>query len=108
MLVADGADRLEVVAVLNLTGLLLHKFVRDLEAREFVADACREAVIEREVALVLDGEVCRGALVGKVLRYDWVKVMAGAATGGACQYRVFAPGVLQLSKGLESVVAATA
>lgn len=79
MLVGDGADGLEVVTILDLASLFLHQFVGNLKARELVADACRKVIAGREVAFVVDGEACRSALVGEVLRYDWVEVVAGHA-----------------------------
>src|SRR5580698_33441 len=59
VLIACGADRLEVIAVLDLSRLLLKQFIGNLKARQLMTDAQVEAVPRRKVTLISNGEVCR-------------------------------------------------
>src|ERR1700691_6032891 len=85
---------------------LLNQFVRKLVARQLVTDDQTEAVLRRDVALIMDGEVTSRTAVREVLRNHGIQIVAryGAARAGA--KRILAPDVLSLRERTGRVKAA--
>ena len=111
MLIADDAHGLDVVGGLalraqrrrrvkgeNVVRCLLHKFVRQLVARKFVAHDQAEPIVGRQLPLVMQRKIAQRAGVGKILRHHWVQVVVGHAPAGAGAQRVFPPDILALGE----------
>ena len=85
---------------------LLHLFVRNFVAREFVANDEAQAIVRRQVALVVDGKIAQRARVRVVLRNHGIQIVVRHAAAGAAAERILAPDVLPLRERARRVEAA--
>ena len=63
MLVGDNPHRFDVVRRLSLARGLLHKFVGNIVARDLMADDEVQAIVRRQVALIMDRKIAQRARV---------------------------------------------
>ena len=89
MLIGDDPHVFEDVAILPLTGGLLHLLVGYVKARQLVAVHQAQPVARREVPLVAAGEIPRGSIVGVVLGDGRTQIAAGHRAAGAHSEQVF-------------------
>ena len=99
-------SKLSAVLALRPAQPLLHLFVRNVVAREFVADDEAQAIVGREVALVMDRKIAQRARIRVVLRNHGVQIMVGHAAAGAGAQRVLAPDILPLRESAGRIKAA--
>ena len=98
--------RLEIVAVLYLSCLLLNEFIRNQVTRNFAPDVNDQPVIAGEVALVGRGKIGGSSGVGKVLRHDRIEIVLRVRAGGRHGNRIVPARLLQPSVARQRVVAA--
>ena len=72
----------------------MHCFVWQLVAREFAADAHREAVVRGEIALIVGRKVARGSSVRKIWGHDRIQIVRGPVAACAHAESILAPNVL--------------
>ena len=89
---ADG-----VIRVRHVRSILLHIFVGDGIAREFMADNQGQTVFLGQVALIVHSKTGGGAIVGVILRDHGVEIMVCHVAGGTQAEGISLPRVLILS-----------
>ena len=94
VLVGGDSHGLNVVRSLALARGLLHLFVRNIVARDFVANDESQAIFRRQVALVVDRKIAQRAGIRIVLRNHGIQIVVGHAAAGAGAECILAPGVL--------------
>ena len=66
-------------AVLRCPASLLHQFVGDVVARGFVPDAEGQAIVRREIALIVNRKIAERASVREIL-----EALQGSNSGPSC------------------------
>src|SRR5271167_2575308 len=95
MLIRNDSHVLVDVAVLPLTGGLLHLFIRYVEVRQFVAEHQAQAVVRCEIALVAGGKIPRRPIVRVILRNGRTQITTGHRAVGTHPESVLAGEVLK-------------
>jgi hypothetical protein len=106
VLVRADAHGLDNGAILTLAGLLLEKFVGDIEAGDAVLNLQTDAVAVGEIAFIADGVVAVGAGIVEVLLDYRVEEVLTPGAVSADGESVFAPLILAEEITVQGVVTA--